>query len=158
MTLSVSLYLFAMQALLPQFLTPCIQLFLFLFGQIPFAICDLFFHIAGMGVYQRVQHDLRRVQQKDTVPFLAVRLPSQQRIAVTGRYDFIQRVLPENIVKDLQNPIKAQHLIRPPHRKSIQTISFPQPVLSMCSSGLPIAFDLRLLTLHPRLRLPSTVA
>lgn len=91
MTLSVSLYLFAMQALLPQFLTPCIQLFLFLFGQIPFAICDLFFHIAGMGVYQRVQHDLRRVQQKDTVPFLAVRLPSQQRIAVTGRYDFIQR-------------------------------------------------------------------
>lgn len=98
------------------------------------------------------------LSELDTLPFLTVRLPSQQRIAVAGRYDFIQRVLPENIVKDLQNPIKAQHLIRPPHRKSIQTISFPQPVLSMCSSSLPIEFDLRLLTLHPRLRLPSTVA
>ena len=98
------------------------------------------------------------LSELDTLPFLTVRLPSQQRIAVAGRCDFIQRILPENIVKDLQNPIKAQHLIRPPHRKSIQTISFPQPVLSMCSSSLPIAFDLRLLTLHPRLRLPSTVA
>lgn len=158
MTPPVFLCLFVLQALLSQLLTPCIQLLNLLFVQITFAICDLLFHIAGIGIYQRVQHDFWRVQQKDTLPFLTVRLPSQQRIAVAGRYDFIQRVLPENIVKDLQNPIKAQHLIRPPHRKSIQTISFPQPVLSMCSSSLPIAFDLRLLTLHPRLRLPSTAA
>ena len=80
---------FVLKALLSQLLTPCIQLLNLLFVQIPFAICDLFFHIAGIGIYQRVQHDLRRIQQKDTVPFLTVRLPSQQRIAVAGRYDFI---------------------------------------------------------------------
>ena len=57
------------------------------------------------------------LSELDTLPFLTVRLPSQQCIAVAGRYDFIQRVLPENIVKDLQNPIKAQHLIRPPSPK-----------------------------------------
>ena len=113
MTPSVFLCPFILQTLLSQLLTPCIQLLNLLFVQIPFAICDLLFHIAGIGIYQCVQHDLRRIQQKDTLPFLTVRLPSQQRIAVAGRYDFIQRVLPENIVKDLQNPIKAQHLIRP---------------------------------------------
>lgn len=85
MTPSVFLCLFVLQALLSQLLTPCIQLLNLLFVQITFAICDLFFHIAGIGIYQRVQHDLRRVQQKDAVPFLTVRLPSQQRIAVAGR-------------------------------------------------------------------------
>ena len=39
------------------------------------------------------------LSELDTLPFLTVRFPSQQRIAVAGRYDFIQRVLPENIVK-----------------------------------------------------------
>ena len=85
MTPPVFLCPFILQTLLSQLLTPCIQLLALLFVQIPFAICDLLFHIAGIGIYQCVQHDLRRIQQKDTVPFLTVRLPSQQRIAVAGR-------------------------------------------------------------------------
>ena len=153
MTPSVFLYLFVLQALLPQLLTPDVQLFLLPLGQIPVAVCDLFFYIAGISVYQRVQHDLRCVQQKNAVPFLAVRLPAQQRIAVAGGNDLIQWVLLENIIKDLQNPVKAQHRICPPCRKSVLTVSFPRPVLSMRSSILPTAFDLRPLTLHLRPRL-----
>ena len=153
MTPSVFLCLFILQALLSQLLTPSTQLLLLLFGQIAVAICDLFLHIAGIGIYQRVQHGLRRVQQQDAVPFLPVRLPAQQRVAVTGGNNFLQRVLPENIIKDLQNPVKAQHLIRPPCRKSVLTVSFPRPVLSIRSSIPPSTFDLRPLMFHLRQRL-----
>ena len=83
----------------------------------------------------------------------STRLPAQQRVAVAGGNNFIQRVLPENIIKDLQNPVKAQHLIRPPCRKSVLTVSFPRPVLSIRSSIPPSTFDLRPLMFHLRQRL-----
>ena len=92
---------------------PSLHFIGFLLGQIPFIISYLILHEICVGVQQTVQQSLRRGHILSIIPNTPRWLPSHQRVAMAGEYDFIERVLLKVITENGQHSFKGQHQSTP---------------------------------------------